>query len=233
MSRFRLVVVLLGLAVLVGAVSLAARGGVYTATTGPEPVPVTTAPEFTLVPPTAAADAERERIEQQNEQLGDIPALQVATVFYILVVVVILAIGVTFVVGYLRDGGRWRSRRTGPLARPDLSEPGTAPALARAVDEAVLVVEQGEAREAVIACWLLLGRAAAAAGTPARPAETAGEYAARLAEEHVLSEAALVRLADLYREARFSSHPVDDGLRRAARRALGILQAELGSGVRL
>jgi hypothetical protein len=68
-------------------------------------------------------------------------------------------------------------------------------ALPSAVHRALDVVnDQPAAREAVVRAWLLLGEAAAAAGTPARPAETAGEYARRLAVAHDLPPASVERL---------------------------------------
>lgn len=227
----RLVAAILGLALVLGAVSLGARGGSYTFDAAPA---ATTAPTTTVVLPTPSTDAEAEaaRIAQENRELGAIPLLQIATVLYVTVVVVLLGVGAWFLIGYLRDGGRRRWGRIDPQVYP-APAPAPAPAIASAVEQALVMTEQGEAREAVIACWLLLGRAAAVAGSPARPAETAGEFAVRLAGEQMLSESALARLADLYREARFSRHPVTDDLRRSARRALGVLQSELGSGVRL
>jgi hypothetical protein len=99
--------------------------------------------------------------------------------------------------------------------------------LPQAVDRALQAVEVADAREAVIQAWLLLGAAAAAAGTPARPAETAEEYGRRLAAVHGLPAPPLRRLAELYREARFSAHPVRPEQRDQARRELETLRAAL------
>jgi hypothetical protein len=104
---------------------------------------------------------------------------------------------------------------------------GDPPALPDAVDRALLAVEQPDAREAVVQAWLLLGAAAAAAGTPARPAETADEYAGRLAAGHGLPAASVHQLAELYREARFSGHPVTTVQRDRARAGLTALREAL------
>lgn len=107
---------------------------------------------------------------------------------------------------------------------------GPAPAddgLPEAVDRALVAVDLPDARDAVVQAWLLLGQAAAAAGTPARASETAAEYAARLADAHRLPTTSLRRLAALYREARFSAHPVGPGQRAEARAELEALRSAL------
>lgn len=127
---------------------------------------------------------------------------------------------------------RWRRER--PPGGGHAAPPGTpARPLVGAVEEALDRVEQGQTREAVVACWLLLERAADAAGSAALPHETTTEYAARLAGEQLVSNGALTRLAGLYRVARFSDHPVDPQMRAQARSALGVLQRELTGGARL
>jgi Domain of unknown function (DUF4129) len=99
--------------------------------------------------------------------------------------------------------------------------------LAEAADRALVEVEQPDAREAVVRAWLLLGAAAAEAGVPAHPAETATEYAGRIATAFAVPVPELHRLAELYREARFSSHPVEERQRAEARELLQQLRAGL------
>jgi hypothetical protein len=122
----------------------------------------------------------------------------------------------------------WRRRAAAPVAVrvPDGPPP---PSMAEAVQQALDLVEQPGAREAVVRAWLLLGRAAAEAGSPPRPADTAAEYAARVADEQGLDPTALGRLAALYREARFSTHPVGEDQRAEARAVLEQLRARLGA----
>lgn len=100
-------------------------------------------------------------------------------------------------------------------------------ALAEAADRALVEVEQPDAREAVVRAWLLLGAAAAEAGLPAHAAETATEYAQRIAAAFAVPVPELHRLAELYREARFSSHQVDEARRAEARELLQHLRAGL------
>ena len=79
----------------------------------------------------------------------------------------------------------------------------------------------------------MLGEAAAVAGTPRRPSESAREYARRLGDKHRLPADSLERLAALYREARFSDHQMLPDQRDVARGELFALQTALADGVDL
>jgi hypothetical protein len=117
--------------------------------------------------------------------------------------------------------------RSGALTPPWAAGTAVRSALGPAAEEALLAVEQPDAREAVVRSWLLLGDAAAVAGFPARPAETAAEYAARIVAELDVPGTELDRLADLYREARFSRHEVGEPQRAEARELLRRLRDRL------
>jgi hypothetical protein len=84
-------------------------------------------------------------------------------------------------------------------------------------------------RRAVIACWVRLERAAAAAGTPRQPGDTATDLVTRLLRGHRVSAEVLAGFAEIYREARYASHTVDEAMRTQARSALARLRAELAS----
>lgn len=122
---------------------------------------------------------------------------------------------------------RGRSRRGEPDVEGAEVESGRQ-VLAEAVGGGLRDVERGEPRDAVVACWLRLEDAAALAGTARRPAETAGELTARVLAAHRVAPDTLRRLADLYREARYSRHPLDERARDEARAALERIRAELG-----
>jgi hypothetical protein len=62
--------------------------------------------------------------------------------------------------------------------------------------------------------------------------ETATEYAERIAGEFYVPVRRLTRLAELYREARFSQHDVGGGQRAEARDLLEQLSADLEHGRR-
>ena len=84
-------------------------------------------------------------------------------------------------------------------------------------------------RRVVIACWVRLEQAAAAAGTPRDVGDTPTELVTRLLAGHAVSAAVLYRLAEVYRLARYATHTVDESMRDQARAALGQLRAELSA----
>ncbi|WP_286959704.1 MULTISPECIES: DUF4129 domain-containing protein [Arsenicicoccus] len=125
-------------------------------------------------------------------------------------------------------------RRLRALPRDDREDSSLGPDL---VPEPVLDEEAarqqrvalagGTPRNGIVACWVELERLAAAAGSSRREAETSAEFTRRvLAEQHV-PEDAIAALAEAYREARFSSHEVDEELRSSAGMALDRLHDAL------
>ncbi|HEY0167108.1 MAG TPA: DUF4129 domain-containing protein [Jatrophihabitans sp.] len=122
-----------------------------------------------------------------------------------------------------------RSRRAASrTARP--VEPAREEVLRRVPDRLrapVTDVAQGQIRDGVILCWHRLEQAAEAAGLPRLPSETSSDLAERLLSTLPLSQAPLDRLAALYREARFSSHPIPAEAVTQARADLARLRSEL------
>jgi len=102
-----------------------------------------------------------------------------------------------------------------------------------ALDEGLadLDEEDSDPRRVVIACWVRLEEAAAAAGTPREVGDTSTELVGRLLATARVSEGVLAAFAAVYREARFATHPVDAGMRDQARAALRQLRDELSVGV--
>ncbi len=109
----------------------------------------------------------------------------------------------------------------------------------RAADEVVAALDAGlddlsdadrDPRRAVIACWVRLEQAAAAAGTPRRPGDTPTDLVSRLLREQRVSADVLAGFAEVYREARYATHTVDDRMRAGARSALHRLRADLTAG---
>jgi Domain of unknown function (DUF4129) len=130
------------------------------------------------------------------------------------------------------DGRRLWSWRGQPAPAPDLApdpqpDPAVIGALADAVDAGLRRLDEGAARDAVIACWVLLESAAAEAGTVRRPAETAAELTTRVLGQHRVTADVLHRLADRYREARYSTHLLGEDAREQARTALAQVREEL------
>jgi hypothetical protein len=99
--------------------------------------------------------------------------------------------------------------------------------LAEAVNQGLHAVERGTPTDAVIACWVGLEDAAEAAGVPRNEAETAAEFTVRVLAVDGVSAPDLATLAELYREARYSSHDSSENARTEARAALTRLRANL------
>lgn len=109
--------------------------------------------------------------------------------------------------------------------QPDAGlEERLAAELAAAADH---VERGGDPRRVVVECWARLEGAAAAAGTARARSETPEELVGRVLAEQSVDAAALARLTALYREARFSSHPVDEGMRADALAALAAVRRGL------
>lgn len=81
-------------------------------------------------------------------------------------------------------------------------------------------LQRGSPRNAIVECWLRLEAAVVAAGVPRDPADTSTELTERVLATHHVDPVAIARLAALYREARFSDHPMGEDARRAAIDAL-------------
>ena len=78
----------------------------------------------------------------------------------------------------------------------------------------------GTPRNAIVAAWVQLEEFAATHGIPRRAADTPAEFVVHALAAYRLDRTALERLADLYREARFSAHPMGEADRDDARACL-------------
>ncbi|HEX6869635.1 MAG TPA: DUF4129 domain-containing protein [Micromonosporaceae bacterium] len=107
-------------------------------------------------------------------------------------------------------------------------------ALADLVEAGLVDLDDGDEdpRRAIIACWVRLEQAAAAAGTPRDASDTSTDLVVRLLHQYAVSPAVLARLAEIYREARFAPHPVGTDMREQARAALRQVRDELLAAVR-
>ncbi|GAA1556673.1 hypothetical protein GCM10009789_07520 [Kribbella sancticallisti] len=103
--------------------------------------------------------------------------------------------------------------------------------LAEAVESGIAAVDSGTASDGVIACWVALEDAAASAGVPRELSETPAEFTVRVLGVGGISEPELLRLAQLYREARYSTHGSSEQARAEARAALVRLRDELAAAV--
>lgn len=108
-------------------------------------------------------------------------------------------------------------------------------ALARAISREAgaqrrLLLESGSPRNAIVACWRRFEELAETAGLVRAPWETSSEFTLRVLDEAHADSAAVSRLAGLYREARFSTHPMGESSRAAAAAALDQVHQGLGAG---
>jgi len=131
----------------------------------------------------------------------------------------------------VRDQSRRRARRAGRLE--PVAEPRTAEDLVAALDAGLeeLSDTDRDPRRAVIACWVRLEQAAAAAGTPRHAGDSPTDLVGRLLREQRVDAGVLAALLEVYRQARYATRTVDDQMRVQARSALQRLRADLGAGV--
>jgi hypothetical protein len=90
-------------------------------------------------------------------------------------------------------------------------------------------VADGTPRNGIVACWLRLQESVEEAGVPPRRSDTSAEFVQRALRSLDLDPRPVATLAALYREARFSEHPVGEDARDAARAALESLHADLAA----
>jgi hypothetical protein len=149
---------------------------------------------------------------------------------------VLIILGVVFAAlliwAFVRDQVRRQDRRA-PRPMPVATPQAPADELVAAVDAGLeeLSDTDRDPRRAVIACWVRLEQAAAVAGTPRQPGDTPTDLVSRVLAEQRVDARLLSALRDVYREARYATHTVDDRMRAEARSALQRLRADLGAGV--
>lgn len=78
------------------------------------------------------------------------------------------------------------------------------------------LLQEGSPRNAIVAAWHDLEESTAEAGLPRSPAETSTEYTVRVLHTWDVDPHTMAALADLYREARFSNHPMTEQHREQA-----------------
>jgi len=96
-----------------------------------------------------------------------------------------------------------------------------------AVQNALTRLHEGSPRNAIVACWVCLRTATFRSGLPERPSDTAQEFVVRAVHGLGLDPSAVQTLAALYREARFSDHPMNEAQRDRAGLALRTLVDQL------
>ncbi len=98
----------------------------------------------------------------------------------------------------------------------DLDLDELARAVATGSDDRLAALSAGTPAEGVIAAWSHLEAAVHTAGVPLSPSRTSSEVTVEVLRHFRVDDATLHALAALYREARWSRHPLDEGARTRA-----------------
>jgi hypothetical protein len=176
-------------------------------------------------PPPAELDDYRDVVEDNP------PPLWVKVLVWLLLTLLLVAVvagALWLVVAAVRA---LIARRPEP-PRPELDlalldEPArVARSMAEDADEQDALLRDGEPRNAIVAAWHRFEVQGARAGVARRPSETSSEFALRVLDLVDADAGPVTRLAELYREARFSDHPITEDHRAEALAALaGIRQS--------
>jgi hypothetical protein len=177
---------------------------------------------------TAVATAQADAATDQASSFA-FPDWVTYTAGVLCVLVLVVAAGV-LVWSLLRNGDPKRKARlfVEPKQPTPMADDGGAEVIA-AVDAGIVELSDTDTdpRRAVIACWVRLERAAAAAGTPREPGDSPTDLVTRLLAGHQISRPTLEGLALVYREARYATHAIGERSRQGAIEALRQLRAEL------
>ena len=144
--------------------------------------------------------------------------LAMKVVLGVVVVIVLVAIGRALL-------DRWRARA---VSDDQVTEVDVVPeVLLEAALEGERQLARGTPANAVIAAWVALEDACRAAGVRDDHSRTAAELVTAVLRSHRVDRAPLDTLAALYREARFSRHPIGEDERTTARTSLVQVQGDL------
>ncbi|MER7703817.1 DUF4129 domain-containing protein [Kitasatospora sp. NPDC097605] len=179
----------------------------------PEPAVPPPLPEITRALPR----------EESGEPTGGAGLL--ALLLYGLGAVVVVVLLVSLV--RLLLGLRRSRRRPEPLPVVGRVEP--ADALAAAVATGRRSLHGADARAAVIACYAAMEGSLAESGLERQIGDSPAELLERAVADDRVDRAPAYALTELFREARYSSHPMDDGHVRRARAALDTIAARLAA----
>lgn len=122
-------------------------------------------------------------------------------------------------------------KRPPPPGGEDLGRDAPAIPLPELVDDtvewALAALASGETEDVIVACWVRLEEAAAAAGVARAPAEAPAELAARVLAELGVPRAPVDTLLRLFRTARFSRRHLGETDRAAAVSALEAIRSSI------
>jgi len=208
----------------------------WAATIGPQQVLTDEGnpPTYPSLSPSQSATEEPTGRDAQGTSAGqgDVYAAAVTVVATLLAAVLMLAVLLTAMRWLLtRD---WRRKQRDPDPDEVAFDPLDAPALlaeklaagARGQREALAT---GSPRNAIVACWHSFEELAEGAGVHRQSWETSSEFTMRVLDTLSADGAAVLRLAELYRDARHSEHDITEANRRSAAEALEAIHRSLGA----
>lgn len=173
--------------------------------------------------PIELTPRERElELEDNTSEMGDA---------FGVILVGLAAVAVATMIGRHRHARvRWQAPRESgefQIIRDRLDEVSTAVEDDAAEQRELLLA--GEPRNAIVECWQRLETLLVEVGVERQPSDTSTDLVIRALGRTDVDGDALEAFADLYREARFSSHPMGEPERRAALVSLDALHAALRS----
>lgn len=161
---------------------------------------------------------ERVRPAEDNELIASV----VAWTLQVLLVVIVVLVAYVVVRAVLR-----RLRRDPVTPKESVEAPVLPDVLVAGVRASEAQLDRGTSGEAVINAWLTLERTASEVGVDDDASRTPTELVAAVLDEYDVDRSSIERLAALYREARFSVHPIGEDQREQARTALRRVREDL------
>jgi hypothetical protein len=195
---------------------------------GPHGIGSAPTPADTGAPPPAHPNAPPQQQEQHrpHDNSGDVLGILLAGTVVMLLV---------FVAGSVAAARRrWRPAFPSIVDEPfeAAAPPTRSESLARAAERGLAEMTDlsREPREAIIACYAAMERELAnVPGAAPQDFDTPTEVLARAVEHHALHADNAVQLVNLFAEARFSPHVMNEGHRDVAAHVLRLVLDELGS----
>jgi hypothetical protein len=170
------------------------------------------------IPSATNQGLKRADVRVSDPFLANVVVVALKLVLVAVVVVVLVAVGRA-----LRE--RWRGR--GPDTDPQVTADPLPEVLLEGAREGEQLITRGTPGNAVIAAWVALEEAVRSAGVGDDDSRTSAELVTTVLRHHHVDRAPLDTLAALYREARFSRHPITEAQRTSARDALVQVQTDL------
>lgn len=215
-------VVVIGIAMLVAwlliVIVITKTLGLHSVSSGPQTAATT--------PPPSQGTGGAKPKQQPKDESGDVIGILLASMVPLVVIIVTGG-----VITMMR-----RRRAVTPETDDEYDEPSTPPtrseSLARAAEVGLAEIEDHtrEPREAIIACYAAMERELAnVPGAAPQDFDTPTEVLARAVERHALQADSAIQLVNLFAEARFSPHVMNEGHREVAVRVLQLVLDELST----